>query len=46
VIGLLISLIFAYRSFYSMRIGGAVAESPPAQASAPKVEAKPDSAAS
>ena len=29
VLGLLVSLIFAYRSFYSMRIGNAVSEAPP-----------------
>jgi K(+)-stimulated pyrophosphate-energized sodium pump len=44
VLGLLISLIFAYRSFYGMRIGKATET--PAQAAAPKAEAKPDSAAS
>ena len=29
VLGLLVSLIFAYRSFYGMRIGNAVSEAPP-----------------
>ncbi len=45
VLGLLIALIFAYRSFYGMRIGQAAAEAP-AQSSAPKAEPKADSAAS
>ncbi|HEX8109414.1 MAG TPA: sodium/proton-translocating pyrophosphatase, partial [Kofleriaceae bacterium] len=45
VLGLLIALTFAYRSFYGMRIGKAAEESP-AQSSAPKVEPKADSAAS
>jgi K(+)-stimulated pyrophosphate-energized sodium pump len=45
VLGLLVSLFFAYRSFYGMRIGNAAAEAP-AQSSAAKAEPKPDSAAS
>jgi K(+)-stimulated pyrophosphate-energized sodium pump len=48
VLGLLVALIFAYRSFYGMRIGNVAAQS--AQASPPKAEPKAepkaDSAAS
>jgi K(+)-stimulated pyrophosphate-energized sodium pump len=44
VIGLLIALIFAHRSFYGMRIGKA-AEAP-AQSAAPRAQAEADSAAS
>jgi K(+)-stimulated pyrophosphate-energized sodium pump len=44
VLGLLVALIFAYRSFYSMRIGKAAEQA--AQSSPPSVQPKADAAAS